>query len=213
MSGGDVGFVIGLDIDGVCYHWDRTARYMCRRWHTDRGLEVPEALFTDSTEWGTIEKAVPGECWDYLWSTATEDGLFRYGHVVGGAIEGVQALNKMGSVIAITSRPKNAVHDTMVWLSAMFDKAPLSGIVIQSFGQKKSEGIAPRPNIFIDDAMHNIDDLVENTKSFQRAVLFDRPWNQGYDHPHLNSKWRRAVGWDQVVELVRQTKEGGPWGV
>jgi 5'(3')-deoxyribonucleotidase len=200
-------YIIGLDIDGVCYHFERTARYMLRRKLSDEGREVPAALYEPSYSWNAIEENVSPEDWGWLWTAGVEAGLFRYGHVVGGAIEGVQALNELGDVVAITTRPKQAVHDTLVWLATMFDKAPLSGINILSHGQAKSE-VRPQPNIYVDDGTHNLDDIVENTKPHVRAVLFDQPWNQGYTHPYRNHRWARAVGWAEVVRLVREAKEG-----
>lgn len=205
-------YLIGLDIDGVCYTYDRSARYMLRERLARRGDPVPPELFTPSISWNSVEDVVSPEDWKWLYSGGVEEGLFRYGDVVGGAIYGVQDLNELGDVIAITSRPKQAVHDTLVWLSTMFDKAPLAGLHILSHGQKKSE-VRPRPNIYIDDAMHNIDEILLNTPSHVRAILFDQPWNQGYEADRLigRSRWRRAYGWPDVVRLVASDKAGGPW--
>lgn len=194
-------FIIGLDLDGVCYHFDRTARYMLRRRISDRGELVPEELKHPSLHWNSIQEFV-SECdWNWLWTEGVKEGLFRYGHVVGGSIEGVQALNKLGDVIAITARPKAAVHDTLVWLSTMFDRAPLAGIVIQSYGQKKSE-VRPLPDVYIDDATHNAEDIVSNTTS--RVVLFDAPYNTDYPE---RLRVTRARGWQEVVETVTKMKE------
>lgn len=194
-------FIMGLDLDGVCYHFDRTCRYMLRRRITDRG-EVPSPdLLEDSTTWNGVQELVSKNDWTWLWTEGVKQGLFRYGHVVSGSIEGVQALNQLGDVVAITSRPKEAVHDTIVWLATMFDKAPLSGIVIQSFGQKKSE-VSPLPHVYVDDAGHNADDILRNTSS--SVVLFDTPINQGYPaQPRLY----RAKGWRDVVTTVEDIKE------
>jgi uncharacterized HAD superfamily protein len=195
-------FIIGLDLDGVCYHFIRTAHYMLRRRITDRGEFVPPELFGPARAWDHTQQLVSPADWDWLWSDGVKQGLFRYGHVVGGSIEGVQALSRMGDVVAITARPKEAVHDTLVWLSTMFDKAPLSGIVIQSFGQKKSE-VRPVPHVYIDDGMHNVQDIIANTSS--SVVLYDQPWNRGYFAPRTGLV--RAHGWDEVVEAVKAFKE------
>lgn len=195
-------FIIGLDLDGVCYHFDRTARYMLRRRISDRCDPVPIELYEPSKYWDALKDVVPKEDWKWLWSDGVKQGLFRYGHVVGGSIEGVQALNDLGDVIAVTSRPKEAVHDTLVWLSTMFDKAPLSGIVIQSFGQKKSE-VSPAPDVYVDDAPHNADDILANTSS--SVILYSAPHNQDYHRG--TPRVIRARGWDEVVEAVTLIKK------
>jgi 5'(3')-deoxyribonucleotidase len=203
-------FLIGLDLDGVCYQYEKTARYMIRRRMEDRGETPPYELSEPSQSWNWIREYAPAKDWDWLWAHGTAAGLYRYGHVVSGSIEGVQALNELGDVVVITARPKDAVHDTMVWLSTMFDKAPLSGLVIQSGnGQKKSD-VQPAPDVFIDDAKHNADDLLRNTSS--HVVLFDQPWNQDYvpwegpKSKRAESRYRfeRASGWREVVSAVRR---------
>lgn len=199
-------FVCGLDLDGVVYHYDRTARYMLRRHIEDDGREVPAALHEPSRHWDWVRDHVSAEDWHWLWDTGVKRGLFRYGHVVGGAIEGVQALNQLGDVIAVTSRPKQAVHDTLVWLATMFDKAPLSGLVINSHGQSKSD-VRPAPDVFIDDGAHFVDDLLRNTSA--HVIMYDQPWNEGYfarlDYGH---RFTRAHGWREVVATVTMIKEG-----
>lgn len=194
-------FLIGLDLDGVCYHFVRTVNYMLRRRFIDRGDAIPDVLTRQWNHFDELEGIIPSADWRWLWTEGVEAGLFRYGHVVGGSIEGVQELNKLGDVIAITSRPKTAVHDTIVWLATMFDKAPLSGIVIQSFGQKKSD-VLPTPHVYIDDAPHNAEDILLNTSA--RVVLFDAPWNQDVEE---TSRLVRAHGWREVVEAARNIKE------
>jgi len=198
-----IDFIIGLDLDGVCYHYDRTARYMLRRRIEDRGELVPAVLFEPSATWDAVENAVSAEDFRWLYDEGVYNGLFRYGHVVGGAIEGIQALNELGDVVAITARPKQAVHDTIVWLATMFDKAPLAGLNIQSHGQRKSQ-VSPTPDIYIDDAIHNVEDILANTDS--KVVLFSQPWNEAADIDGVRA--RRAVGWRETVDLVRDAKAG-----
>lgn len=194
-------FLFGLDLDGVAYEWEKTARYMLRERIRTRGETPPPELSVASSGWNSIQQIVSREDWDWLWTGAIKNGLYRYGHVVTGAIEGVRALNNLGDVIAITHRPKAAVHDTLTWLSFMFDKAPLAGVVIQSNGQKKSE-VKPRPDVYIDDAVHVANDVLLNTWS--QVILFDQPWNQEAGPAmHLY----RAVGWDEVVKIATMLKE------
>jgi deoxypyrimidine-specific 5' nucleotidase type C protein (NT5C) len=198
-------FTIGLDLDGCVYHFERTARYMLRTRIACRGDEVPAGLNEPSRNWDWIHDLVSKEDWKWLWTEGVKQGLFRYGHVVGGAIEGIQALSKLGDVIAITARPKEAVHDTLVWLSTMTDKAPLSGIVIQSHGQRKSE-VRPLPHVFIDDGPHNLYDLLSNTESY--VVRFSQPWNTPYDPPRGHgARLLTGYGWQDTVSAVKWVRE------
>jgi 5'(3')-deoxyribonucleotidase len=204
-------FIIGLDLDGVCYHFDRTARYMLRQRIVSSGRIVPDDLLVPAAHWNSIRDCVTDDDWDWLWSDGVRAGLFRYGHVVGGSIEGIQALNNLGDVIVITARPKEAVHDTLVWLSTMFDKAPLSGVVIQSHGQKKSE-VNPRPHVYIDDGVHNVNDILDNTKA--PVILYQQPWNSGYpvnDWSLAGIRVYPAQDWNDVVRAVTAIKENGAY--
>lgn len=195
---------IGLDLDGVCYQFDSIARYMARRHMEEQGLIPPPALYAPSKNWGWIKACVPKETWRWLWTDAVHHGLFRYGHVVEGAIKGAQELTELGTVVAITARPQDAVHDTLAWLTLMFDRSPLAGIVIQSDGQKKS-GVSPRPDVYIDDGPHNFDDLLYNTSSY--VVQYVQPWNADYktsiEHAH---RLIPATNWREVVEAVKKVK-------
>jgi hypothetical protein len=201
-------FIIGLDLDGVVYDWDRTARYMLRRRAEGRGEIPSKELSVPARNWTWIKDHTPKQDYDWLWSEeGIRSGQYRYGNIVTGAIEGVQALSEIGDVIAITARPKAAVNDTLTWLATFFDKTPLAGLVIQSHGQKKSD-VKPTPNVYIDDGTHNLKDVLENTNSF--AVQFYQPWNSGWvpDTEALAQRWGVAVGWREAVNWIRGIKEG-----
>lgn len=195
-------FTIGLDLDGVCYQFDSTARYMLRQRIIARGDLVPDGLYEPSRHWDWISEQVSPADWKWLWTDGVREGLFRYGHAVRGSIEGVQALTRLGDVITITHRPAEAVRDTLAWVTLMFDRAPMAGLVIQSNGQKKSE-VIPTPDVYIDDAAHNADDVLDNTDS--DIVLLNQPWNQGYyggPSRLRSSRLFRAANWDSVVSTV-----------
>jgi len=193
-------FLIGLDLDGVCYKWDETARYMLRQRIMAKGANPPAELFFPSQTYNSIQEIVSPGDWKWLWTGAISEGLYRYGHVVNGAIEGVRELSLLGDVVAITHRPQGAVHDTLAWLTFMFDKAPLAGVLIQSNGQDKSEAV-PTPDVYVDDMPHVAEDVLLHTKS--RVVLYDQPWNQGYEP---GSRLIRAKDWVDVVTAVRYAK-------
>lgn len=198
---------IGLDLDGVCYKFESTARYMLRRRILDRGETPPIELSDVSRYWDWIKTYSTKADWAWLWSGAIEEGLYRYGHVVTGAIEGAQAISRLGSTTVITARPKGAVHDTMAWLELMLNKVPLAGVVIQSDGQKKSE--VPGIDVYIDDAKHNLEELLDNTEA--SVIQFVQPWNEDFEPRNLlqGARLFRAYSWTEVVGWVTRLKEAG----
>lgn len=207
-QGDDILF--GLDLDGVWYNFCKTANWMLRRRIEEKGARPPECLYRPWNYWSEpIENTNPAD-WEWLWTDGVKKGLFRYGHVIEGAIEGVQELCEIGRVAVVTHRPAAAVHDTLAWLAFMGDKAPLSGVVFQSNGEKKSE-VTPRPDVYIDDATHVARDILDNTDS--QVILFDSPENQDFDpqqYPWASARHRRVVrarDWPAVVKIAKQIKE------
>ena len=202
-------FLVGLDLDGVAYEWDKTARYMLRSHIEAAGARAPTELFFPSTSYSSIEQIVSPADWEWLWTGAITDGLYRYGHVVRGAVEGVRALANLGDVMVVTSRPKAAVNDTIAWLHLMFNQVSLSGIVIQSNGQRKSE-VHPTPNVYIDDMPHIADDILSNTES--SLIMLTQSWNEWYER---DTAWQsaqlrrlvRAANWPQIVRIAEKIRE------
>lgn len=204
-------FLIGLDLDGIVYQWDSTARFMLRHHISSEGRQPATELFFPSLDYNSIQSMVTEEDWQWLWTDAITDGLFRYGHVEQGAMEGVRDLANLGDIVVITSRPKAAVNDTIGWLAMMFGRIPLAGVVIQSNGQNKSD-VHPTPNVYIDDMPHIADDILDRTHS--SLVMLDQPWNQGYEGGPEELFLRRlrlfrAKGWTDVVRAVKSIKEAG----
>lgn len=193
-------FRIGVDCDGVLYHWDRTARYMLRRRLADSRRRIPPELHRPSTDWDMIQNVVEDQDWRWLWTEGVRLGLFRYGHVVGGSLEGLTALARLGDVIVVTSRLPGATKDTLAWLSLMTDKIELQGIYILSHGQPKST-VQPPLDVLVDDGLHNAEDMVQNTKT--QVVLFNQPWNASRRiEDEYPDQVTRAYGWDDVVRIV-----------
>lgn len=180
--------MIALDLDGPCYDWERTARYMLR---TYRGLDH---LTEVSTSWDSIEAAVTKEDWEWLWSEGVARGLFRYGHMRTGCRVGLEKLVAMGyDIMIVTHRPKSAIDDTMDWITLFFKDIPISGVYILYRGESKTVADA---DILIDDKPENIDEWVSTGR---RALLFDRPWNQRY---RVSPLAERVVGWEGVVDAL-----------
>lgn len=187
--------LIAVDCDGVLYCWDRTVRYMLREKYKKDGWTYPPELDEPATSWNAVEEAVSPDMWEWVWTEGVEQGLFRHGDVMSGAIFGVQALHEFADLMIVTSRPEQGVYDTMSWLvHHLRQTVPLVGIHILSHGQDKST-VTPMPDLLIDDGPHNMEDWLENTDS--TFLLFDQPWNRDVDY--IGEGALRAYGWKDAV--------------
>ncbi len=177
-----------IDVDGVQYEWSKTARYMMR---TYRGYSREGPMGKESTSWDYIQDNVTKADWDWLWTEGVRQGLFRYGHLVQGAVVGLQALVTAGhNIIAVTHRPSQAVKDTMAWFTLL--DLPWSGIHILTNQEPKS---AVAADVLVDDKPENIEDWELTTGN--RGILFGRPWNR-QDTTHF-----RVSTWPSVVYAIQ----------
>jgi 5'(3')-deoxyribonucleotidase len=170
---------IALDLDGVVYNYSATACFLL---NTYKGYNLD---WEQTSSWGWLQAQVKNNDWQWLWSGGVKEGLFRYGSLIKGAAEGVKELAKMGKIVVVTSRPTNAVQDTLDWLSFM--KFPVSELHILSHGQNKA---AIKPDVAIDDGPHNIKDYTDaGIPSIILSQLYNRDVKEGY----------RANDWSEVL--------------
>lgn len=180
---------IAVDLDGVCYEFDRTARYMLREYKNEE--------LGPSTSWDSMEDAIGPELWRWLFSEGIELGLFRYGHVTRGAIVGLRALADAGHTLLVVShRPALAVPDTLAWLA--YQQLPWSEIHILSNGEAKSSVPA---DVLIDDRPENIRDW---ERAGREGILVDRSHNQDYVVPCRAKDWREVVMCVQRMAMNRE---------
>src|SRR3990167_8817615 len=185
---------IGLDVDGVLYHFHKTALYML---NTMKGYDLKEE---DWTYWNQPKDVVKNNDWQWLWSKGVELGLFRYGHLYKGAIEGVRELATLGDIVIITHRPRNAIRDTLDWLAYL--RLPIHEIHLQTDGQFKST-VEPHCDLYVDDKPENIEDFANNTHAV--PLLWNRPWNASYGSGprDLLGDYQRIDSWKQVIDNAR----------
>jgi uncharacterized HAD superfamily protein len=189
---------IGLDIDGVMYKWDKTARYMLR--DVLPNSPYKESLQCESQGWDWIKENVAPEHWQWLWTEGVRLGLFRYGHLYPGTIQAVRRLAEIGDVILITHRPKEAVTDTLAWLGVMH--MPLSGLHLLTNVEPKS-WVRPQCDVYLDDKPDNIVDLMDGTEA-KAVCLMRRPWNSMYtpDDGLYRDTGRVVNGWGEFIRVV-----------
>jgi uncharacterized HAD superfamily protein len=187
---------IGLDIDGVMYQWERTARYMLREVLPDSPYGKSGPLGRTQQSWNFIQEGVSREHWNWLWTEGVKLGLFRHSHLYPGTIQAVRQLAEIGDVVCITHRPKQAVHDTLAWLS--YQNLPLAGLHILTSQEPKST-VRPMCDVYLDDKPENIDDLLNKTKA--RVALRVQQWNHNYNrrHPRLGYVYE----WGDFINFVK----------
>lgn len=196
---------IGIDIDGVMYQFEKTARYMLREILPNSPYKTGP-LEHPFTSWHYLkESGVSKEHIKWLWKEGVEQGLFRHGDLYSGTAKAMAELSQLGEIIIITHRPKQAVNDTLAWLT--FQKFELSGVYIFSNEEPKSQ---VKCDVYLDDKPENCIDLLVNTKG--TVALMDRPWNQSYGYQKmyecdvLTSCIRRVHDWQEFIDLVKSTK-------
>lgn len=185
----------GIDVDGVMYHFQKTYCYMM---NTMKGYSL------DYEKWAywnwPEDNGVTKHDKQWMWSKGVELGLFRYGHLYKGTIEAMRALNKLGDIVIITHRPRNAVQDTIDWLS--YNRLPVMEVHLLTEGQPKSNVAAC--DLYLDDKPENIEDFVQH---YPRALslLWRRPWNVMWD----DTRVARVVNtWQEVIDHAQGVVAG-----
>jgi 5'(3')-deoxyribonucleotidase len=172
-----------LDLDGVCYNWDSTVRYLLEE---HRGVKVPS-----STSWGTIQANCSNNDWLWLWSEGVRKGMFRHGHLYKGTVDATQELATLVDLYAVTSRPYEAKQDTIDWLA--FHKIPVVGMhFVYEKGAKKSQWPM---DFHLDDSPSVLQDLADTVDG--EVICWDRPWNQDAPCDHRVSTWK------EVIDIVK----------
>ena len=59
---------IGIDVDGVMYHWNKTARYMLRDVLPDSPYTMDGPMGKESDEWDHVKDNVSDDHWRWLWT-------------------------------------------------------------------------------------------------------------------------------------------------
>lgn len=185
---------IGVDIDGVLYQWEKTARYMLREVYPKACALHRAALSRPSDGWNYIERTVPKEAWEWLWTHGVKRGLFRYGHLYSGVIEAMERLSMLGKVIIVTHRPASAVNDTLAWLA--YNRFDVAGVHILTNGENKA--CVEDLTYFIDDKPENIIDMNDN--GYTECVLMRRPWNASFAWPGY-----AVDNLDEYAHLIRES--------
>jgi 5'(3')-deoxyribonucleotidase len=125
-----------------------------------------------------------------------EPGFFEDLDPVPGAIDGFNALRKLGhDVVVATSIPEiaiNAFDGKRRWMRKRFPDWSMKNFIACS-----RKGFLEAEHI-IDDGDHNIKDWTAAGR--QGAIIFDAPWNQDVGIRLNNVFVERVKSWEEIVE-------------
>lgn len=180
---------LGVDLDGVAYQWDSSARFLLEE---EFGYDpIPE-----SKSWSFLEERVNPTHWQWLWNEGIQRGLFRFGRTYRGTVEAIHKLETVGEVVFITHRPRSARSDTLQWLG--YQRFAPAEVHLLSNSEPKS-GV--KCDLYIDDKIENLIDLRTNTDAI--CLLWSRPWNFGWDMQGVE----RIDSWDQVLDAAVELRD------
>lgn len=173
---------VGVDVDGVLYQWEPTARLLLNR---EFGLEL-----TESPYWNYLNDNTTKAQMDWLWDShftypagldappVTFRGVFAYGPAYPEAAKALREIRSLGHKIAlITSMPNEAISERVNWLRT-------AGMVFDEFhtthAKDKSKVAC---DVYIEDSAENITRIAEE-RPHAGVYLVDRAWNRNQPlHP------------------------------
>lgn len=188
------GFVLGVDLDGVCGDYESALRasVASRRGVEPDSLE-PQRSTGHFTEWGLTAEGFQ----EAHRIAVTEDRIFRTMEPYPDVAEVLWRLSDAGVWIRIITHRLlfNGLHessaaDTAVWL----DQHDIPYRDLCFIGDKAMVGA----DVYIDDSPHNIINLREAGRT---AIVFDQLYNRHLDGPRVQS-------WQEVEPLVRSHLNG-----
>lgn len=173
---------VGLDVDDVLYPWTWLAHEECSAAGITKGRRITQWAFHE--DYGVSSKVV----WDVL-HRAYENGMLLNGEPIGDAEHQIQRLRKAGHTVhLITARgfegpmaPLVREH-TVKWLS----KVALPHDTLTFSKDKRLINV----DWFLDDGIHNYDDMRPYTEAFLLNVV----------HNQVEGDGRRRV--DSLKEFV-----------
>lgn len=166
---------IMVDLDGVLHNWDMQA--ICALDSKGYGLTYP------SISWRYIEDNVSKKDWQWLWEEKTirDYALFQGEATSGEALRFVRRNFKKGhQMVCVTSRPRYAevIRQTLVWLADF--ELPFNEVHV--LGRGVSKGTVPRCDVYVDDKLKNLEDIVEaqadhTEVALPKLLLWTQPHN------------------------------------
>lgn len=184
---------VGVDLDGVMADFDKA---WIDRWNADHGmtLEYKQCDHWDSLV--TLTGVTYDEWWG--WAESKHSDLFLEADALPGAVKAVRTLAEDGHEICIvTAKPRWAAGHPSTWLQK--HDVPYDEIHVTS--KKWYVGV----DVLIDDADHNIRDVLERT-DYTHAIHM-RLWPYLQHGPMKeytdNYRYHYAKTWTDALDVVR----------
>ena len=188
--------IIGFDLDDILLNFQDTLRgYHNIQYGTNLKRE-DDKVWNLWERWGCTPEDSKQRVFDFY-----EHEMHLNALPMPGSVEGINILKKNHQLFVITARPESIKGKTLKWLDKYFPQVFQQGVFTNLFygdgnKRKKSEvckelGI----EIFVEDAMHNAEDLAE---AGIPILLLDAPWNQSEVKPPIT----RVYSWDEIMERL-----------
>lgn len=153
----------------------------------------------------------PNDIYDYSWwkcfTGMTEDVFWHHFHEFGkaGYYRNFPPLKDAESYVTklletydyhfITSRPDYTYKDTLEWLDDNFGAGDPDKVTFCRGGLKSSAINELGVDIFIEDAPHHAEDIVNNTSA--HLYLMDAPYNKDVI---ISDNMTRVYNWEQIAK-------------
>jgi len=188
----------GIDCDGVCAdfiggflpllntHCDRTG---------ERAIKVEDVK--DYYWYKCVDGLDKNDFWDAFEVFCSSGGFGRL-EMFEGAQETIRLLQRHGEVFFVTHRPASVLQDTQEWLKKNFG-ARQDQIILTD----KKKSIICKDlslDVFIEDAPHNLVDLVTNTRC--QVYCRDHLYNRDLDDTWMRrvKSLREFLQWEGLVD-------------
>lgn len=184
--------VINSDMDGVVYDYSGSLFRMASTTYGRDDYPPPRTWDTHKTL-GLEEE----DFWEFF-HDCVQNGVFRHGMPIPGAVEGIRKLLKDGHRVRMVTNKhlRNALstwHAQTDMLHFLHEHELLHQVeLVFTMGRFKKQGYPA--DVVIDDKP-----TLEWVQVGALNILFDQPWNEDIEVP---PSVIRARGWDEVLSLI-----------
>lgn len=185
IDGRDTKYAIGLDLDGTSGAFHKSFRDVLI---THQGFDHRHVPVRTPAIYSYVESGVFDDMDVFLKAlfAATGQGVYRTMEPYKGFRKHLTNLVENGAYVkVITSRPDDALDDTLTWLNDVA-RVPYHEVFITD---EKTKVAA---DVYIDDKPGHILNFQEVGSN---AIIYDQPYNRDVDAP-------RATAWSQIPALV-----------
>lgn len=186
IDGKDAKYVIGLDLDGTSGAFHKSFRdvLISKQGFDQKSIPVRTPAIYSYVDSGVFDDS---ETFLKALFAATGQGVYRTMEPYRGFRKNLTNLVENGAYIkVITSRPDDALDDTLVWLNQV-SQVPFHEVFITD------DKTSVYADVYIDDKPGHILNFQDAGSS---AIIYDQPYNRDVNAP-------RATAWSQMPDLIQ----------